>query len=174
MRLVRVRLVLVSTTSWLNIARKDTTTGYMRQESIRNSTLAASHGSHDSEGLCSHLYRIWQGSIWRFERQVFSAGEEADEGPPLLCDVVADRSTQHRIFRLKRIKNRTLSCQPFDLKLHLFVDLCKCAQVVWKHNADHGRVWTSTDSTAGRLLTMGIQLSPESEDAYTCPPVVPK
>jgi hypothetical protein len=35
-------------------------------------------------------------------------------------------------------------------------------------------VWTSTDSTAGRSRTIGAQLSPPSDDPYTCPPVVPK
>ena len=38
----------------------------------------------------------------------------------------------------------------------------------------HGSVWTSTESTAGRSRTIGVQLSPASADAYTCPPVVPK
>ncbi len=38
----------------------------------------------------------------------------------------------------------------------------------------HGRVCTSTESTAGRSRTMGAQLSPALAEAYTCPPVVPK
>jgi len=29
-------------------------------------------------------------------------------------------------------------------------------------------------NVAGRSLTMGAQVSPESAEAYTCPPVVPK
>ena len=31
-----------------------------------------------------------------------------------------------------------------------------------------------TDNTAGRSLTIAFQLSPESAEQYTCPPVVPK
>ncbi len=34
-------------------------------------------------------------------------------------------------------------------------------------------VWTSTERTAGRSRTTGIQLSPPSADPYTWPPVVP-
>ena len=37
-----------------------------------------------------------------------------------------------------------------------------------------GEAWTSTDSTPGRSRAMGSQVSPESGDAYTWPPVVPK
>jgi hypothetical protein len=35
-------------------------------------------------------------------------------------------------------------------------------------------VCTSTDNTAGKSLAIGAQLSPESGEQYTCPPVVPK
>ena len=39
------------------------------------------------------------------------------------------------------------------------------AQVGRKHDPDHGKVCTSTDSTAGRSRTIGFQLSPASGDA---------
>ena len=61
-----------------------------------------------------------------------------------------------------------------DLDLHLTLDLSEIPQVRWEDDADHLRVCTSTESTAGRSRTMGFQLSPASADAYTCPPVVPK
>src|SRR5204863_320559 len=47
-------------------------------------------------------------------------------------------------------------------------------QVRRQHDANHGSVWTSTDSTAGRSRTIGVQPSPPSAEAYTWPPVVPK
>ena len=62
----------------------------------------------------------------------------------------------------------------FNLKLDLAADVRQRPQMGREHDADHGSVWTSTDSTAGRSRTMGAQLSPESAEAYTCPPVVPK
>ena len=42
------------------------------------------------------------------------------------------------------------------------------------NRVNYFRVWTSTDSTGGRSRTIGDQVSPESGEAYTCPPVVPK
>ncbi len=39
---------------------------------------------------------------------------------------------------------------------------------------DHASVCTSTENTDGRCETIGAQLSPESGDMYTWPPVVPK
>jgi hypothetical protein len=38
----------------------------------------------------------------------------------------------------------------------------------------HCKVCTSTESTAGRSCTIGAHESPESAEAYTWPPVVPK
>ena len=60
------------------------------------------------------------------------------------------------------------------LHLYLAVTVCELAQVCRQHDAYHESVCTSTESTAGRSRTMGAQLSPESVEAYTCPPVVPK
>src|SRR5262249_52254920 len=39
---------------------------------------------------------------------------------------------------------------------------------------DQPKVCTSTEYTAGKSRTIGIQLSPASAEQYTCPPVVPK
>ena len=48
---------------------------------------------------------------------------------------------------------------------HLAFDLRQRTQVRRKHDADHGSVCTSTDSTAGRSRTMGAQVLPASADA---------
>ena len=102
------------------------------------------------------------------------AGEEPQERPALLRDVVADRPAQHRIAGLERVEDRALRGRALDVELHLAVDLRQRPQMIRKHDADHGSVWTSTDSTAGRSRTIGAQLSPASAEAYTWPPVVPK
>ena len=49
-------------------------------------------------------------------RQVLLTGEEPDERPPLLCDVVADRSAQHRIAGLERVEDRALRDLTLDLE----------------------------------------------------------
>ena len=89
-------------------------------------------------------------------------------------DVVADRPAQHRIAGLERVEDRALRDRTLDVELHLAVDARQRPQMRRKHDSDHGSVWTSTESTAGRSRTMGAQVSPASADAYTCPPVVPK
>ena len=61
-----------------------------------------------------------------------------------------------------------------DLDLHFALHPSQGSQMCRKHHAYHGSVCTSTESTAGKSRTIGAQLSPASEEAYTCPPVVPK
>src|SRR2546422_9539280 len=104
--------------------------------------------------------------------QVLLAGEETQERPALLRDVVADRPAQHGIAGLERVGDRALRGLSLDVKLHPAVDVRQCLQVCREHDSDHGSVWPSTESTAGRSRTMGAQLSPASADAYPCPPVV--
>src|SRR5262245_16074995 len=107
-------------------------------------------------------------------RQVFCAGEKAQHRPALPRDVVADRPAQHRIAGLQRVEDRALRGRPLDGELHLAADVGQRPQMIRKHHSDHGSVWASTDITDGRSRTMGAQPSPESAEAYTCPPVVPK
>src|SRR5260370_28602663 len=107
-------------------------------------------------------------------RQILLAGEEPHVRPALLRDVVADGTAQHRIAGLERVEYRALRDRTLDLDLHLGAGVRQRSQMCRKYDADHGSVWTSTESTAGRSRTMGAQVSPASADAYTCPPVVPK
>ncbi len=120
--------------------------------------------------------RVGQRRVRRLVRQVLRASEEAQERPALRSDVVADRAAQHRIPRLERVEHRRpRERAPFrDLQRHLVVDPRQGPQVRRQHHSDHGSACTSTDNTAGRLRTMGAQLSPPSAEAYTWPPVVPK
>src|SRR5438270_12587338 len=107
-------------------------------------------------------------------REVLFAGKKPQEWPALLRDVVADRSSQHRISRLESVEDRALGGLARQFDFHLPADLGQRSQVGRKYDANHDSVWTSTESTAGRSRAMGSQLSPASADAYTCPPVVPK
>ncbi len=89
-------------------------------------------------------------------------------------NVVPDGAAQHGIARLERVQYRRPGDRAGDVELHLAFDLRQRAEVRREHHADHRSVCTSTDRTAGRSRTMGVQLSPASGDMYTCPPVVPK
>src|SRR2546427_2938802 len=137
-------------------------------------SLAAGDGPHDQKRLGPRRDRVGQRGVRQLMGQILLAGEEPYERSALLRDVVADRPAQHGIAGLERVEDRALRGLSLDVKLHLAVHVRQCLQVCREHNSDHGSVWTSTESTAGRSRTMGAQLSPASADAYTCPPVVPK
>src|SRR6202008_2962543 len=61
-----------------------------------------------------------------------------------------------------------------DGQRHLAVHPRERPEVGRQDHPDHVSDWTSTDRTAGRSRTIGIQLSPPSAEPYTWPPVVPK
>ncbi len=72
---------------------------------------------------------------------------------------------QHGIFYLERIEHRTLIHRSLNFEFEFAINACKRTQMRRKHDAYHGSVWTSTESTAGKSRTMGFQLSPASADA---------
>jgi len=101
---------------------------------------AARHGSHDQERLRTSDDRIGQLGIRRFEGQIFFAGEESDEWPPPQSVVIANRPAQHWIVYFECIENRAHRGRTFHLKLHLAIHVRQVSQVIWKHDADHGKV----------------------------------
>ena len=107
-------------------------------------------------------------------RQIFLASEESHKGPALLGDMIPNGPSKHRVAGLEGIENGTLCHRRRDIQLHVAADSRYGSQMSRQHHGNHARVWTSTESTAGRSRTMGAQLSPASADAYTWPPVVPK
>src|SRR5690348_17441460 len=136
--------------------------------------LAAGHRPDDQVGLRAGGDLLGQGVVRRLVGQVLLAGEEPDERPPGPAVVPADRPAQHRVAGLQGVEHRALGDLALDLEFHLAVHPRERPQVRGKHHADHGSVWTSTESTGGRSRTMGSQVSPASAEAYTWPPVVPK
>src|ERR1700730_1007427 len=136
--------------------------------------LAAGHRPDDQKWLTAGSHRLRQGAIWRVERQVLLAGEEPHQRPPLVRRLIADRPPKHGVAGLEGIKDGLRRRFSLNLELHLALNLGEIPQMRREGDPDHARVWTSTESTAGRSRTMGFQLSPASADAYTCPPVVPK
>ena len=128
-------------------------------------------------------YEEWLGSrddcvgewgVGLLVREIFAAGEEAQERATGLGDVVADRATQHRVATFERVDDGALRDGRLKVELDFAIDAREAAQVRREKDANHGSVWTSTESTAGRSRTMGDHVSPASAEAYTCPPVVPK
>ena len=52
-------------------------------------------------------------------RQIFFAGEESQERPALLRDVIADCAAEHRILGLKRVEYRPLCDLAFDIHVDI-------------------------------------------------------
>ena len=96
---------------------------------------------------------------------ILPAGEEADEVPALRRPVIANRPAQGRIARLQRVEDRALRRTLLGVEGDLSLDARKGSQVMRKHDADHGSVCASTESTAGRSRTIAVHLSPPSGDA---------
>ncbi len=103
--------------------------------------------------------------VGRVMGQVLLAGEEPDEGTPRATIMITDGPAQHRVAGFQGVQHRPLSHRARDIEVHLPIDAGEGPQVRGEHDPDHGSVWTSTDSTAGRSRTIGAQLSPESAEA---------
>src|SRR4030081_81207 len=84
--------------------------------------------------------------------QVLLAGKEPQEWPALLRDVIADCPLQRGIARLERVQDRPLGGLTLDLDRYFAVYARQRPQVCRKFNADHGNVWTSTETTAGTIV----------------------
>jgi uncharacterized lipoprotein YmbA len=141
---------------------------------VRQPELSAGHGTDDQERLGTRRDGLGEERVGRLVGEVLRAREEAHEGPPPLRRAVADRAAEDGMAGLEGVEDRPLRDRTRDVEGHLALDARQLAQVRREDDADHGSVWTSTDSTAGRSRTTGAQVSPASADAYTCPPVVPK
>src|SRR2546422_452839 len=96
--------------------------------------------------------------------QILTAGKEPQVRPALLCDVVPDGAAQRRIGGLECVEDRALRDLTLDLERHLAVNMRQHSQMRREYHSDHGSVWTSTENTAGRSRTIGVQLSPASAD----------
>ena len=86
----------------------------------------------------------------------------ARRGPPSCARMVP---AQHRVAGLQRVQDGPLGDRAGDPRRTSPSIAGQGAQVRGQDHPDHGSVWTSTDSTAGRSRTIGAQLSPESAEA---------
>jgi hypothetical protein len=76
-------------------------------------------------------------------REIFLAGEKAQESTPLLRDLIANRASQHGITRLQRIEHRALRDRTLDLELHFTADVRQGAKMLRKFDSNHGSLHRS-------------------------------
>jgi hypothetical protein len=132
------------------------------------------HRPYYQQRLLPIRNRLRQQCIRRLMRQIFLTCKKSQKRSSLQRSMIANRPLQRWILCLQRIQHSPLRNRPGDVERHLTLDARQRSQMRRQFNPDHASVWTSTERTAGRSRTIGVQLSPESDDPYTCPPVVPK
>jgi hypothetical protein len=69
--------------------------------------------------------------------QILLAGEEAQERPPLLRDLIADRAAQHRIASLERAEDRSQRDWAVELKFYFAADVRQRSQMLRDYDSDH-------------------------------------
>lgn len=151
----------------LNVGTSFPEVGYSISRSSGKKSASRNRPDH-VERLLAAGDGVGQRRIRRVVGDVLPADEVAQEGAPLPGDVVADRPPQHRIAGFERVEDGALghrSLDHLDRELDVSLDAGEDPQVRRQHDMNHGRVWTSTERTAGRSRTMGAQLSPASAEA---------
>src|ERR1700730_12002613 len=126
--------------------------------------LASGNCAHDKKRFVAFNDRVGQGSVGRFVRNIFAANKETNQRSALECSVFANRSAQNWIFIFERVEQRFYRRGSVKIDMYLVADFCQRSQVMRKNNANHFRVCASTESTAGRSRTIGVQESPASLD----------
>ena len=129
--------------------------------------LAAGHRPDDEKRLGACRDRGGQPRVEGLVRQILFARKKSDERPALLRAVIADRAPQGGVLRLEGIEYRAKRGLTVHSNRHLVADTGQGLQMGWEYDADHGSVWTSTDTTGGKSRTTADQSSPLLADAYT-------
>src|SRR6266851_6080563 len=110
------------------------------QESLASLALAAGNGPEDDQGLLSGRDLVGQWSVRRFVGKVLLTSEEPQERPALLRDVVTDRTAQHRIAGLERVKHRAQRGLTLEIERHLAPDMRQSSQMLREYDTNHIRL----------------------------------
>ena len=99
--------------------------------------LPAGNRPDDNKWLLARRDRIGERGIGRLVREVFLAGEEAQEGAALLRVVVANGPAQHGIARLECIENGTQSSRSLNVERNFAADVRQVSEMEGEDYADH-------------------------------------
>ena len=83
--------------------------------------------------------------------------------------MIADGAAESGVRLFKGVKQGGNGDRRRNVEIRVVADAGELAEMGWKFDADEGhrlqgRVWTSTESTAGRSWTIACQVSPASEE----------
>src|SRR5690348_17802703 len=97
---------------------------------------AAGDGADDIKRLGAFDHWLRQRRVGRIVGDVLLAGEKSQERAALLRGVVANRSAEHRVARLKSVESRAKRDRVFDFEFHFPIALRKRAQMCGQNDAD--------------------------------------
>src|ERR1017187_4228329 len=89
---------------------------------LRCQLLASGNCSQDDKWFHPRGHYFRQGGVRPFMGEILLAGEETQERPALLCNLIADRTAQHGIPSLQGVENRALCDRAIDFKPYLGAD----------------------------------------------------
>jgi len=103
----------------------------------KRSALAPGDGPDNDERLLPGRDRLGQWSIRRLVGQILLAGEETQERPALLRDLVADGPAQHGIAGFERVQDRPQRDRPVEFKFYFAANVRQRSQMLRDYNSDH-------------------------------------
>jgi hypothetical protein len=99
--------------------------------------LTTGDGADDQEGFFSGGDGGGERGVGRIVRQIFLAGEKAEEGAALLGDVVANGTLQDRVSGFEGVEDGADRDGAFDFERDFAWDLGECAEVRGEDDLDH-------------------------------------
>ena len=99
--------------------------------------LPSRNGPDNDKRLLPRRDRVGQWGIRRVVGQILLAGEETQERPALLRDLVADRPAQHRIAGFERVEDRSQRDRAVELKFYFAADVRQRSEVLREYDSDH-------------------------------------
>lgn len=103
----------------------------------RKAKLTTGDGADDQEGFFSGGDGGGERGVGRIVRQIFLAGEEAEEWAALLRDVVADGALQDGVAGFEGVEDGADRDGAFDFERDFAGDLGECAEVRGEDDLDH-------------------------------------
>jgi hypothetical protein len=109
--------------------------------------LSASNGPDNDKRLLPGHNGVGEWRVGRFVGQILLAREKAQKWAALLCDMVADCASEHRISPFKRVQHRALRYWDGHFECHFTADLGQISQMKGKDDADHMSSFRSSNIT---------------------------
>jgi hypothetical protein len=114
---------------------------------------SARDGAYDKKRLGAGRNGLRKRSVGRFVRKILRTGEETQEWPALLRDMVANRAAKHGIRRFQGIQHGTDRDRPIHVEDNFVIDSSKSSEMRRKDDSDHSFTWVYFNAGLGQRKT---------------------